>query len=240
MAESQAPSDPIVVPRVGSDAAVEINRWWTIARIVTNVAHELNNTLQVISGNVEMLQARGPLDEATERRTKSIAAQAARAANAVDQLLGYARDATSGIQAVDVHEVCSLALAFRSMSLGRARIAATLTRDDREPFPARADRQLVLQLVLDVLLSAERNLAGRAGASITVRVGREDRDTVVTVDVTASGPATGCPSFADDSGAVAAAITTEAIAALAARQRIEMSEVASTGGTRYTLRVPQS
>src|SRR5262245_54068662 len=134
MAESQAPSEQVLVPRVGSDAAVEINRWWTIARIVTNVAHELNNTLQVISGNVEMLQGRGPLGEATERRTKSIATQAARAAAAVDQLLGYARDAPSGIQTVDVHDVCSLALAFRSMSLGRARIASTLTRDDTQPF----------------------------------------------------------------------------------------------------------
>jgi signal transduction histidine kinase len=240
MAESQAPSGPVVVPRVGSDAAVEINRWWTIARIVTNVAHELNNTLQVISGNVEMLQARGPLDEATERRTKSIAAQAARAATAVDQLLGYARDAPSGIHAVDVHEVCSLALAFRSMSLGRARIAATLAREDQEPFSARADRRLVLQLVLDLLLAAERHLAGRAGASIAVRVGREDRDTVVTVDATAGGPATDRPSFADDSGAVAAAIATEAIAALAARQRIDVSEVASTQGVRYSLRIPAS
>src|SRR5262245_20678225 len=193
MAESQAPSDPVFVPRVGSDAAVEINRWWTIARIVTNVAHELNNTLQVISGNVEMLQARGPLDEATERRTKSIAAQAARAATAVDQLLGYARDAPSGIQAIDVHDVCSLALAFRSMSLGRARIAASLTRDDPQSSPVRADRRLVLQLVLDLLLTAERQLSGRTGASIAVRVGCEEKDTVVVIDASAGGSGAGRP-----------------------------------------------
>ena len=29
----------------------DVNRWWTIARSVTNVAHDLKNALQVISGN---------------------------------------------------------------------------------------------------------------------------------------------------------------------------------------------
>src|SRR5262245_8306907 len=174
MAESRSGADAgALATRVGAEAAVEINRWWTIARIVTNVAHELNNTLQVISGNVEMLQARGGLDEATERRTRAIATQASRAAAAVDQLLAYAREAPAGLHAVDVHDVCATAIAFRSMSLGRARIASTLARADPSPFSARVDGRLLLQLLLDLLLSAERRLAGRPAAAIAVRVGRE-------------------------------------------------------------------
>ena len=69
----------------------DVNRWWTIARSVSNVAHDLRNALQVISGNVEMMQLRRDLDAVTERRLQTIAAQALRAVEAMDPLLGYAR-----------------------------------------------------------------------------------------------------------------------------------------------------
>lgn len=88
----------------------DVNRWWTITRSLTNVVHELKNALQIINGNVEMLQLRHGLDPTMERRLLAIAAQARRAVDTVDPLLTYARGEATAPHGVDVRALAMLAL----------------------------------------------------------------------------------------------------------------------------------
>lgn len=188
----------------------EVNRWWTIARSVTNVAHDLKNALQVISGNVEMLQLRTDLDAVTARRLQSIAAQALRAVDTMEPLLGYARDLGSIQDRVDLHALASVALSFRSVSLGRAGIKMARIAPPSAPLYVRIDPHAALQLLLNLLLRAEREVSGRPSASISIAVEPGAGVVVAMVEGKAGGAALGsdlapAPGIADlvSAGAIA-------------------------------------
>jgi hypothetical protein len=197
---------------LGPSECRDVNRWWTIARSVTNVAHDLNNALQVISGNVEMLQARTDLDEATERRLQTIAAQTMRAVETMEPLLGYARDPSSVQDRVDLHALASVALSFRSVSLGRAGIKTPRIAPPAAPLYARIDPHAALQLLLNLLLQAERQVSGRPEASIFTAVQPDAGVVIVLVEGRAGGTLTR-PDAAPASG-VADVVSAGAVAEL--------------------------
>jgi K+-sensing histidine kinase KdpD len=165
----------------------DVNRWWTIARSVSNVAHELKNALQVISGNVEMMQLRTDLDEVTERRLRSIAAQAVRAVDTMAPLLAYARGSASAPDTVDLRALAAVALSFRSVSLGRGGVTTSVAPSNGEPQFARIDPSSALQTLLNLLLQAEGEVFGRAEASITVSVDRQGEVVVAVIEGRAQG-----------------------------------------------------
>ena len=172
---------------LGSADCRDVNRWWTIARSVGNVAHDLKNALQVISGNVEMLQLRTDLDEVTERRLRSIAAQAVRAVDTMTPLLAYARASASAPDSVDLRALAAVALSFRAVSLGRGGVMTSVTPSNGEPLFAPIDPPSALQILLNLLLQAERDVLGRADASIIVSVDRRDEVVVAVIEGKAQG-----------------------------------------------------
>src|SRR5579859_1558660 len=104
MSNRQAERDEIARTHVElSDTALcDINHWWTVSRIVTNVAHDLNNAFQVISGTVELMKAAGTSDPTVARRLTALEWQADRVAKTVKTLLTYARGDERHPQMVDV------------------------------------------------------------------------------------------------------------------------------------------
>jgi hypothetical protein len=214
----------------------DVNRWWTIARSVTNVAHDLRNALQVISGNVEMLQLRCDLDEVTERRLQSISAQAARAVDAMEPLLGYARDSTSIQDRVDLHALASVALSFRSVSLGRAGVKTARLLPVAEPLYVRIDPHAALQLLLNLLLQAEREVVGRPAASISVAVQQGVDVVVAIVEGRAGGGRPGLE--AAPASPIAERLAASAIAELARTYAATLHVDRGPDHIRLTLSVP--
>jgi hypothetical protein len=214
----------------------DVNRWWTIARSVTNVAHDLKNALQVISGNVEMLQLRTDLDAITERRLKSIAAQALRAVETMEPLLGYARDPSSVQDRVDLHALASVALSFRSVSLGRAGIKTARIAPAPAPLYVRIDPHAALQLLLNLLLRAEREVFGRPAASISIAVQPEAGVVVAIVEGRAGGDVTR-PNAAPSSG-IADLVSDGAIADLTRTYGATLKVERDADYVRFALSVP--
>ena len=213
----------------------DVNRWWTIARSVTNVAHDLKNALQVISGNVEMLQLRTDLDAVTARRLQSIAAQALRAVDTMEPLLGYARDAASVRDRVDLHALASVALSFRSVSLGRAGIkTAARIAPAAAPTDVRIDPHGALQLLLNLLLRAEREVSGRPAASISIAV--EPGPGVVVVMI--EGKAGGSTLHPDLAPGVADRVSAGAIVELTRTYGVTLRVERDPDGVRFALTVP--
>jgi hypothetical protein len=165
----------------------DVNRWWTIARSITNAMHELRNALQVISGNVEMMQLSADLDDAATRRLGAIAAQAARAVNTIEPLAGYAREASSAPVHVDLHHLAALALSFRAVSLGRGRVETSMVPAAGDPLFVRVSTSAALQLLVNLVLRAESEVYGRPAASITVAVQPGDGEVIVVIEGRAQG-----------------------------------------------------
>jgi signal transduction histidine kinase len=217
------------------DALEQINRWWTISRIVTNASHDLNNALQIITGNVEMIRSKGSLDPSLDRRASSINDQAIRAAAIVERLLSYARSTTAAVQRIDLHALAASALALRSVTLSRARIAASLTRADELPYWVAIDPQEGLQLLLNLLLDAERRLVGQTAAKLTVDLARSDGSIVCAVEELAES----WTQARDAAPVLAAFVTSVATPRLALRNGglIGVDERPG-GGRRVTLTLP--
>ena len=97
---------------------------------MAGLAHELNNTLQVVSGLVELLArpARICPPDAVARLQK-IGGQADKATTAIRQVLGYTRE-TAGSDAgvVDMAALVDQVLALRRYQLGRLGITVSVDR----------------------------------------------------------------------------------------------------------------
>jgi signal transduction histidine kinase len=177
----------------------EINRLWTIVRAFSNVAHDVNNALQVIAGNAELLAAQ-PLAQDVARRVDTMRVQALRAAMVIDRLLKYTRAQELADRQIDVWPVVEAAVALRTASLNRRRIRLTAERDDIQPIVATADHAVLLQALLDLLLAAENGAPAQAGARIVVRAMRRENHAVVEVVATAPAASAGSPGAIRASG----------------------------------------
>jgi signal transduction histidine kinase len=223
--------------RVTDDGLVEINRWWTVARIVSNASHDLNNALQIISGNIEMLRAKADLDSVTARRAESIATQAERAAATIDRLVSYARDEQGVPQRIDMRVLAGNAIALRTVTLSRRRIAATLTASDENPYWAAVDPQAAMQLLLNLLLAAERDLSGQPTATIDVRLSRGAR----TIEIEVCEQASAWAARPQSDTPLGFTVSVRAADRLAARVGGRLAvEAEAAGGHRASLSLPSS
>jgi nitrogen-specific signal transduction histidine kinase len=187
---------PEVAADLPDDVLAEINRLWTIVRAFSNVAHDVNNALQVIAGNAELL-ALQPIADDVARRVETMRAQSLRAASVIDRLLKYARAPATPVQTVDVWPIVESAVALRTASLNRRRIRLTAERSADAPALVTGGHALFLQALIDLLLAAESNPAAVAGAAIVARL--TQRDGRVAVDIAVTRPAAGPRVAAADS-----------------------------------------
>ena len=230
---------PAEAAGLADDALAEINRLWTIVRAFSNTAHEVNNALQVIAGNVELLQAR-PLEPDLARRLETISSHTARAAATIERLAGYVRARSLPAERLDLWPLLETAVALRAASTGRRRIRVSIDRQGQEPCWALADLVRTEQAVLNLLLCAEDTLAGRTNARIVVgAAGQADR-VVVTVMASADSPAAAepVPSVEGAAGAITAGAQVWAADYLARAHhgRVTLSDTAE--GLRLALTLP--
>jgi two-component system NtrC family sensor kinase len=164
----------------------QINRLATAARMVAGLAHELNNSLQVVSGLVELLGDRGDMPADAVARIQKIGGQAEKATAAIRQVVTYTRELGQEIGAVNVSALADQALALRRYNLGRAGIVAA---SDLPPGPVTitADARAVLQVLLNLILNAEEALANQPQRQLRIGVERDNGAVRIAVSDTGHG-----------------------------------------------------
>ena len=165
---------------------LQINRLTLQARFVSGMAHELNNSLQVMSGLVELLTDRQDLPEEVRSRIQKIGGQIDRAGGVVRQVLGYTRDEGGEAQPVDLSTVVDRALALRRYRLGRAGIEVAWDRPvSRRPI-VRGIEQHLLQILLNLIVNAEEALSEQRERRLHLSV--EGAEAAVRCRVADTGP----------------------------------------------------
>jgi signal transduction histidine kinase len=151
----------------------QINRLATAARMVASLAHELNNSLQVVSGLVELLGDRTDVPAEALARIQKIGGQTDKATAAIRQVIAYTRELGQETGAVNLSALAEQALALRRYNLGRAGITATA---DLPPEPATitGDGRAVLQVLLNLVLNAEEALANQPQRQLRIGVRSEN------------------------------------------------------------------
>jgi C4-dicarboxylate-specific signal transduction histidine kinase len=156
-----------------------------MARAFSNTAHAVNNALQVVSGSAELLESAEGLVPAALKRVHAIRAQSSRAASCIDGLLSYARATAQAPAALDLGRILDATLEMRAHSLSRARITVAFTRPEEGTCLVVAPPGKLVQLLLNLLLMIESDVAGRGDARIGIAAERSPSQ--VRLLITAGG-----------------------------------------------------
>lgn len=161
-----------------------LNRSATAARLLSGVIHEINNALQVISGTVELLEARADLPAATKPALERLRNQSARAAATLNDVLLFTRAPIQESAAVNLREVAEHSAHLRTFAIRRAGLQITVT-DGAGDFVVTGNRGRLQQAILNLIANAEQALAPRKKGSIHVHV--DSADGFVTVRIADEG-----------------------------------------------------
>jgi C4-dicarboxylate-specific signal transduction histidine kinase len=152
------------------DDLVYINRMTTVGHVLPSVAHELNNSLQVIGGLVELLTMRSEIGRDVHDKVNKIGQQAARSAGMLREFVAFARR-DDAVSRVDVGKALERALGLRRYHLARARIEAVLVEPQPTgPLVILADSQHVVQVLLNLLINAEEAMVGQERRELRIHL----------------------------------------------------------------------
>jgi C4-dicarboxylate-specific signal transduction histidine kinase len=221
------------------------NRLALIAQQLSTTVHDVNNTLQVISGSAELLQ-HGPDAAEVARRAKTIEAQAQKAFDLLSDLTAFTRDTNATIEPLDLHAIVEQALAMRRHSLTRLRV--TVVGRDRAAASVpdvvvHANARRLLQIVLNLIVNAEQTLAGRPAARLTIDVRHTSAGAQIVVEDNGPGlPATSTVALNEpgaDGTVQRLGIGLAVSQWLASEMKGTLRDSAgSLGGTRWSLTLP--
>ena len=151
-----------------------------LGRLVSGVAHELNNPLAGISALAQALILDEPLDVGSRRVVESIRSEATRAAQIVTDLLAFARQRPLRRADIDLGALVRDVVDSAGDRLGR------WTVECQADLPAvHADPDQLRQVVVNLLANGGHAMRATGGAG-TVRVAA--RDDVVVLEVLDAGP----------------------------------------------------
>ncbi len=172
MTDPSETGPPVTTDRAFSTADLAyINRMTTTGMVLPSVAHEVNNSLQVIAGMVEILGLRGQLPPEVSDKVQKIAVQATKAAGHLRELVAFAR--RDGVSTkVELKAAVDRAVSLRRYYITRARVAVTIDAPADGSLVAQADSQHVIQVLVNLVINAEEAVAKQDVRTIRIRLWR--------------------------------------------------------------------
>lgn len=220
------------------------NRLCLLSRVLGGTVHEVNNALQVISGNAELVQMAAGATEAIRTRGQVIDSQAKRASALLSGLAEFARDARDRAERVSLGATLDRALQLRRHAL--AKLCLTPDREGPDVSVAANPRHL-LQIVLNLMVNAERALAGAEPRRLGFECRAEGDRALLVVEDSGAGvapsdvPALFAPRLDQAAAGSDLGIGLWVSRELAAQNGGELVYApAPQGGSRFTLTLPAS
>ena len=160
---------PVTTDRAFTTADLAyINRMTTTGMVLPSVAHEVNNSLQVIAGMVEILGLRGQLPPEAADKVQKIAVQATKAAGHLRELVAFSR--RDGVSPkIELKAATERAVSLRRYYLSRGRVTVTVEAAE-ESLLIKADSQHVIQVLVNLLVNAEESVAKVDVRTVKIRL----------------------------------------------------------------------
>lgn len=157
-----------------------------LGKLISGVAHELNNPLGTILGSAELLST-AQMDGNAAHRIDAIRREAQRCRKVVEALLHFVKRSPPERQPLDVHAALDIVLTLLEGTLKAEGLKVVLERDPDLP-PVVGDTHLLQQVFYNIINNARHAVveAGRPGGRITIRTARRDDD--VVIEIADNGP----------------------------------------------------
>ena len=164
-----------------------------LGKVVAGIAHELNNPLTTIMGNIQLLLGRG-LQPAAVSEARRIYQEAERARRIVKNLLYFARENKPDRSVVNLNEMVERTLALRSYELKLKNIRVQTDLAPNLP-KTMADSYQLQQVILNLLMNAEQALlGGRSRGLVKIRTWFSKRGSIGRICLEVSDNGAGIPA----------------------------------------------
>jgi two-component system, NtrC family, sensor kinase len=172
--------------RLAQQQLVRSEKLAAIGQLTASIAHEVNNPIAVIQGNLDLVrELLGPQAEGVRAELRLVDEQIERMRLIVTRLLQFARptEYAGYVEAVDVRAALDDSLVLVGHLLARTRI--TVKRDDRASRPAGLNRQELQQVLINLIVNALQAMP--EGGELSLRT-RDWDGTGVVIAVADTGP----------------------------------------------------
>lgn len=225
---------------------LRINRLAMQARFVSGMAHEVNNSLQVMGGLVELLIDRPDLPDDVRARLQRIGDQADRAGGVIRQVLSYTRGEAGDRRRMDLASVVDRAVVLRRYQLGRLGVDVSWNPAGAPRVAVEGDEQQLQQAVLNLIVNAEEALEEAAERRLGISV--EADETVARCLIADSGPGIDAalrdrlfePFFTTRHASRNVGLGLPAAAAIAAAHHGRVRVADSASGATFVLELPRA
>ena len=194
-----AMSQDITEQKAIERALIEAEKLAGIGTLAAGMAHEINNPLQVITGNVESLlrrikQGKQVEQEELARKLETLHSNAWRIAAIVRSLLDYARSSTNEARPCSINEIVKSALTIVEHQFKSWANIIILTDLSPDLPPVTCDGNKIIQILINLLTNARDAMP--CGGQITIQTGCQLSSNCVFLRVIDSGE--GIPSDIQD------------------------------------------
>ena len=159
------------------DLLLQSEKMALMGQIVAGIAHELNNPLTIVIGNIQLMLMR----ERNEKNVESLSRiqdGAERASKIVKNLLTFARQETPERKLVSVNTVIRKSVELRSYELRISNIEVSTELDEELP-ETMADRHQLQQVFLNLIVNAEHAMIETHGKGLLRITSRRDNGKIL-------------------------------------------------------------
>jgi len=175
-------------PHTVDDALVQSEKLSALGRMVAAIAHDINNPLTAILGQVQLLLRVAEVAQPIRERLTIVADEAFRAARIVENLLTFARHTPPARRPCSLVELIRWVLELSSRQLQQSGIEV-VTELESCP-PVWLDENQIRQVLLNLVENAEQAMKDEpAPRRLTVRLGRSEAEGRVRIEIGDTGPA---------------------------------------------------
>jgi len=163
----------------------------SVGQLAAGVAHELGNPIGIIKSCAEYLSDRikkgsssGALEASLGEEVGVITSESARCQRILKELLSYSSQDAVALQELNLNELVHRAEGLVAYNVPADRIRLEV-EEAREPIRAKADPNLLIQALVNILLNAIQSIEGRG--RIRIRTRREPARAVVEIEDSGCG-----------------------------------------------------